>query len=449
MSDQVTFFDHPRIGLRSLLRLRWAIAALELLVCLTLPRFIEIQLPTWPLLGCISITLLSNFALSLIAGKRKNYAEGTCLALLIFDTLNLCFMLFISGGAHNPFTSLFLLHIVMGAILLARWRSWLITVINCAAFALLFWSPDMDPAQVSEKREPMAMHAEDSHAHGGHHGHAGHASSYQLHLQGMLASLALTGGCLAFFVGQLRHELLLREQILEKHRGESSRNERFAALATLTAGMAHELSTPLGTIAIVSKELEQKTTSMCYDKDCQEDAALIRAEVDRCQTILQHASRQITAYREADLQPVTGDTFPELMSRYLTPKQLNQLEIHIKSTPWESLLPVEPLLQSLAILIQNACDASTPEQPIILTVDQTNQANSFCVEDQGVGIPKENQSRLGEPFYTTKAPGQGMGLGLFIVRSFVDRMGGQLHIESEPEQGARFTIQLPRTTTQA
>jgi two-component system sensor histidine kinase RegB len=124
--------------------------------------------------------------------------------------------------------------------------------------------------------------------------------------------------------------------------------------------------------------------------------------------------------------------------------------VDIQMSEASFVAPVQSLVQVLSNLVQNGLHA-TPEggTPVVLTCDVIAKTVRFTVVDKGKGVPREDLDRVGEPFFTTKPPGQGMGLGLFLARAFADRYGGQLVFASEEGRGTRVTLELPFERTAA
>jgi two-component system sensor histidine kinase RegB len=108
-------------------------------------------------------------------------------------------------------------------------------------------------------------------------------------------------------------------------------------------------------------------------------------------------------------------------------------------------VPVTTLLQSLAVLIKNACEADESGRPVRLRIGVENGILKAVVQDEGAGMAEEVAARAGEPFFTTKPPGQGMGLGLFLARMFAERMKGRLTIRSVPNKGSTVSLEFPAT----
>jgi two-component system sensor histidine kinase RegB len=257
------------------------------------------------------------------------------------------------------------------------------------------------------------------------------------HLQGMLVAFALTSAAIAYFVVRVNELLRESERELARTRLLAAQNERFAALTTLAAGVAHELGSPLGTIAVASGELARAAREPGNADAVAEDARLIREEVARCRRILDRMNRDSTGGAEEEPQPTNGEEIVAQVSAQLRPAETARLKITDQTTGVRWRLPRALLAQSVANLVRNGCEASPAVAPVELRLQAEAGLLVIEVRDGGSGIASEDFSRLGEPFFTTKPPGQGMGLGLFLVRLFAQRVNGALEFESEP---GRFTI---------
>ena len=232
------------------------------------------------------------------------------------------------------------------------------------------------------------------------------------------------------------HEVLtLQEQI--------AKNERLASLATLAAGAAHELGTPLGTIAVVSRELERIAARLPDGDDMREDAKLIRSEVERCRLILQRMSVEGA---EPMGEAPRNILLTELLNETLLQFSESQRESLFLSMPDEGVavvLPVQATTHSLAALIKNSLDANVEDGKIVIRAERCGSKIVFSVADCGQGMPEHVLRRIAEPFFTTKEPGKGMGLGTFLVRTFAERLGGDLSFESAPGKGTTAKLDLP------
>ncbi|MBC2595228.1 HAMP domain-containing histidine kinase [Ruficoccus amylovorans] len=409
-------------GLSLLINLRWLALGGQVGLCIFSQLALGMLLPWRVLLPCMGVTALTNAAAVLL--KKRGIARGQslCAGLLTLDTLTLTVMLYWTGGSHNPFAIFYLLHIAIATILLSYSMAWASVLLCAGCYALLFRSPHIIPSL------------------------SGHefCGSMDFHLHGMLLSLVLVGMGIVFFVGRLRIMLARREAQLKEAHMRSVRNERFAALATLAAGVAHELATPLGTIALVSEDLAQQAGDGCRSTGCMKDAALIGSEVERCRVVLEKLRLQTTEGAGDPFLELAIGEIPSLLTPYLKPEHLRQLHFKNQCLSRSVRLPQTALLQSLAVLVKNACQADINHKGVLLIVSEAEGKIRFMVEDEGRGMPADVVERLGEPFFTTKAPGEGMGLGLFLVRMFVERINGDLQVDSTVGRGTRVTLVIPR-----
>lgn len=401
-------------GLRWLIQLRWLALAGQCLLFLAGAVLLHIALPLGIVLPCVVVIATSNL---LASWKGNRISEPVCCALLlVLDALTLSILLYWLGGAHNPFTVFYLLLITIATVLLPAFWTWGFVGLCGFCYALLFLSPH-------EVQSGKGISC---------------CGGMDFHLQGMLLALVLAGMCIAFFVGKLKSTLSRREAELQTAQLQAAKNEKFASLATLAAGVAHELATPLSTIAILSSDLENQHAF-------REDAKLIRSEVERCRHILEKLGENTTDKIGENPQSLSTGEIPQLLKQFLSGTNYQRLKIDGELPDAVLFVPVSTLLQALAVLVKNACEADESGQPVHLRITIQNGALSASVRDHGPGMTAEVSERAGEPFFTTKEPGKGMGLGLFLVRMFTERMKGSLKIKSTPSEGTIATVEFPIT----
>ena len=340
--------------------------------------------------------------------------------LFVLDTLCLTAILMLSGGPTNPFSLLYLVHITLAATILTRRQTWALGVLASVCFASLFWKYRPIP-QLGMK----------------HHGEGAN-----LHLVGMWVGFMVASGLVTTFSGKISQLLRQHEDSLLRMQEALAKKDRLEALVTLAAGAAHELSTPLATIAVASKELERYATQIAPDNAIAEDSRLIRTEVDRCREILVRMSAEGA---EPAGEAPESVTIEELLSSVRSQfAAQDQFRILVKNDVFPTLtLPKRAVRQALIALVGNACDASTPEDAIAVAASRDGDSIRFEVHDSGAGMAPETLRHVGEPFFTTKEPGRGMGLGVFLVRNLAERLGGQLTIESSLGKGTTATLNLP------
>jgi two-component system sensor histidine kinase RegB len=171
-----------------------------------------------------------------------------------------------------------------------------------------------------------------------------------------------------------------------------------------------------------------------------EDAVLIRSELDRCRTILSRLgadSGQMPGEAPVELRV---DEIVALVTDPLSPGQRSRLRVSVPPDAALVRLPRAALLQVAQNLLRNALDGS--DGPVSLSVELVDSDLRFRVEDEGPGMAPEVLSRVGEPFFSTKLPGQGLGLGVFIARTLAEQMGGRLTLESSPARGTKALVEI-------
>jgi len=419
------------IALQWLARLRWLAVAGQTLAALIAVFVLRLQLPLAAMELIIAVTALSNLALQFVIGPRAgrmslSLSPALVPGVLVLDVLLLTALLLCSGGAGNPFSILYLVHIAMAVATLPEAWSWMVAATATACYALLFLWP-------LEFRGPLQLTPV-----------AAAAANW--------VAVTLVAIVIAYFVGRMNRSLRRHQRELIDARERAGRNERLAALTTLAAGAAHELNTPLSTIAVVARELEllgEKLSLPAAESaggaaGFVQDARLIRQEVNRCQFILSRM-RLDALHGESP-----GEESPAAMDELLKELQADfnsgETTLRVKCEGELSMTPIpaRTLRQALAILIDNAMDASPPGKAVDLAIVARNGDIVFEVSDGGAGMSDDVCRRAGEPFFTTKPPGVGMGLGLFLARLLAEKLGGSLVLRSTPGLGTRATLQMPR-----
>lgn len=411
------------ITLSWLLRLRWVAVAGQFASLGVAAFGLDLDMPWIPLLVVLALTGGSNLFLQHQTSPDSPDSEWKMAAVIAMDVVLLSVMLFCTGGASNPFTSFYLVLVALAAMALSlRWLA--IIVALCTAGYLLVWKfglPLNGPDGIGEIGCP----------------------GYGLHLQGMAAAFFLTALCIAFFVQKMNRSLRGRDAALAEAETKAARADQFSALASLAAGVAHELGTPLGTIALASRELERTLEQQCGSGETLEDARLIRQEVERCRRILDRLDQRSTSGTGDAPAPLTAAELVSALKSALPDAMLQRLSFRDETDGAIMHVPQQPVVQSLLILIQNACEADTAGSPVDLIVSHGADGLCMRVLDRGPGLSPAARKHAGEPFFTTKPPRQGMGLGLFLVRTLALQLGGSLSHEPRTGGGTTAILLLP------
>ena len=409
-----------RIVLSWLIRLRWLAVVGQVVAIVFTASVLEIRYPAGPLVGVLATTLLTN--LLLLSLLRAGFTPPGWItpAVLLLDVGLLTVLLYFTGGPANPFAVLYVVHVAMATVVLGPAWAWATVLVAAACFGLLF----IDSHPLTPDDQPLPAWA----------------SSL-----GQWAALSVVAGLLAYFIGRVVGALRRREGELAQVRDRAALNERLASLTTLAAGAAHELGTPLGTIAIVAKEIEIAARAH-EDEDLAEDAMLIRQQVERCRNIIEHmrgdvAGRTTDAPGRCDVADVV-----EGVLSAIRPDRRERLVLEASDHLPDVAAGCRAVQQAVTFLVNNGFDASPPTAAVTLAIRPSGDEVLFSVRDPGSGMDADTLRRATEPFFTTKEPGSGMGLGLFLVRLVADRNGGAFELESRPGRGTTARLRMPAVT---
>ncbi len=413
--------DAHAINLSWLLRLRWGAVVGQVALILLARLGLGMPLSLVPLFATVGVAAVSNAGLGLWARRPREIREWMLWAVMALDVVLLTVLLDLSGGPFNPFSTLYLVHIALAAVVLhARW-TWALVALASACFGALFfrhlWVPGGSPGA-------------------SHH----HINDVPLHLEGMWLAFGVAAGFIVYFVQRVTRALAEREAELVAARAVTARNEKLAALATLAAGAAHELSTPLSTIAVVARELERRVELSPAGR---EDAQLIRQQVARCHDILAQMAADAGASRGEAFVSVKPAALLEQALEGLRGRERVRVEADRSCEEEVVSLPARALTHAIRGVVKNALQASAEETRVRLALARGAAGWRLSVEDEGAGMPAEVLARAGEPFFTTKPPGEGMGLGLFLARAVLDQLGGRLELRSVAGQGTRVELSWP------
>lgn len=415
------------VNIQWLARLRWVQIAGQASTVLIAQFVLDGALPIAPLLLVIGVGLVSNLALELyfFGDRRRGGAapparvvhDWQIALLMMLDVGILTGLLYLAGGPDNPFGLLYVVQIALATVLLrARW-AWMLSALAFVGFGLLLLA-----------HVPLAIPSDNR-------------------AVGAWVALGVASAFVVQFLVRITGALGERDRELTHARGLAARQERLASLATMAAGAAHELSTPLGTVALAAKELERALTKAA-SPELAADARLIREQVGRCRIIL-------------DQMAQGAGTIGESVATCTVDALLDETLVGIRDAPSvhrdvpgglgrEVLrLPPRAVSQALRSLVTNAQDASPGTAAVVVSARRDGDQLALAIRDRGAGMPEEVLARIGEPFFTTKAPGRGMGLGLFLARAVIEGVGGTLAIDSTAGTGTEVRVLVPIDVTPA
>lgn len=410
-----------RVNLLWLIKLRWGSVAGQLATIFGVTSLVDIHLPLVPLLLIVAVEGASNaFASLWLSRGTAEVREYHLAGIMSLDIVLLTLLLYFTGGPQNPFTFLYLVNIALAAIALHAQWTWALVALALMGVGILplFGYRELELSHLAPGEREAIMQ------------------------QGMWVAFGVTAGFIVHFLWRVTGALAGLDRELRAARQLTERQEQLASLATVAAGAAHELATPLGTIALVAKELERGIPKPGSLEASLEDVRLIREQVARCRLILDQMGAGLGRSSE---QVVEDTSLPQLLRDALTGVRAEPaVFVEVEDEARESVLrlPARAVSQALRALITNAQDASEHEKVLVKgRID--GERVLISVIDSGPGMTEDVLSRASEPFFTTKPPGSGMGLGLYLTRAVVEALGGSLRIESSLGQGTTVSLELP------
>lgn len=411
-----------------LIQLRWlAVFGQACTIVFSTLQF-GLELPMPPMFAVIGGLILLNLVSMLRPRQAGEVRNGDLMLGLLLDISALTALLYFSGGATNPFVFLYLLQLTLAAILLEPRSTWLLVGYACLCFALLtrFYLPlnlaSSDPGRL-----------------------------FQLHVYGMLVCFVLDVLLLVLFLGRINANLRRRDARLADLRQQAAEEDHIVRMGLLASGAAHELGTPLATLAVIlgdwrhlpefrdqperQQELEEMNTALRRCKSIVSGILLsageARGEAVSLTTVAGFLDELVAEWRRLH---------PNVPCDYRLVEPLDATAC--RRTP---IVSDSALRQVIFSVLENAREASPAG--IGLTVRCIGDWLSLTVTDQGPGFPPEMLANLGKPYQSSKGRAGG-GLGLFLVVNVLRKLGGRVHAANKPTGGAEVSLELPLASLQ-
>jgi len=372
----------------------------------------------WVTMGGLLLVLLAASLFGWRRSRRAHITEAELFLQLLLDVATLSGLLYLSGGSTNPFVSLYLLPLVIAATTLPPRYAWSMAAVTAICYGLLFFFSL--PIAATHSR-----HAE---------------ADFHLHVIGMWVNFLLSAGLIAFFVGRMAQAIRVRDAELATQKEIALRNERIVALGTLAAGAAHELGTPLSTMAVVLNELAQDHAD---EPELSRDLVTLGQQVAICK---QTITRMVAAAGEARAEGGGAQAVDAFLRETLENWRLLRPSVTLAErlsgpTPGPTILNEHTLRQAIVNLLDNAADAS----PHSVELDCSWGVDHLRLEirDCGPGLDAEAQTRVAQGFFSTKPHGQGNGIGLLLAKATFERLGGRLRLDGRSGGGIRALLELP------
>jgi two-component system sensor histidine kinase RegB len=407
-----------RISLRTLVPIRWVAIAGQALTILIVHYGFGYRLPLVPALCVVAGSVLLNVILILLRHVSARLGDRDAALCLGYDILQLAILLYLTGGLQNPFSILILAPVTVAATVLSRRPVIALSVLAVAAISLLaLWHMPLP-----WRTEPFVFPPE--------------------LILGIWVALVLATVFIGAYTWSVAQEAWRLRDAMAATQLALAREQRISAVGALAAAAAHELGSPLATIAVVAKELARDLPT---DSPHAEDAALLLSQSERCRRILAELAQRP---EHDSSSPYTRLPISALVEAAGAPHKEARVKLIFATAgqpgPEEPLVRRSPeIMHGLNNLIQNAVQFARRE--VSVTTFWDRGMVTVEIADDGPGFPAHLLGRLGEPYISTRAgAADHMGLGIFIAQSLLERSGAKLVFDNLPEGGAHIAISWNR-----
>lgn len=378
-----------------------------------------IALPLGEMALVLMLLVVLNLA-SLVRHRRvaADVRYGELFGALLFDLGALTTQLYLSGGASNPFISLYLLQVGLAAVLLERWSTWVLVVLASLGFVGLMG--DHRPLAL-----PLALDD----------------GVPRLYLQGVFVCFLIGAGLLVLFLQRISRNLRTRDEKLADLRQRAVEEDHIVRMGLLASGAAHELGTPLSTLSVILNDW-RRVPAITAEPELIAEIGEMQAQLDRCKTIVSGILMSSGETRAENPGRTTVRRFvDDLMAQWRSHSARPAGLVYVNTfTPDAAIVSDPALKQVICNLFDNAQEAS-PEA-MTVRIERRDQTLAIIVEDEGPGFTPDILAGLGKPYRSTKGR-PGGGLGLFLVSNVMRKLGGTLTARNRDHGGACVTVTLP------
>lgn len=382
---------------------------------------LELELNYSLLVSVLGLLTLVNILTWLRLQGHWPVTELEIFAQLLIDVAGISLLMYFSGGASNPFIFYYLVPVCISAATLPLAYTWLVTGLSLTLYTL----------QLSYY-VPLPLLAPDAHTHG---------DNSNLHVIGMWCNFAISAILITYFVAKMARDLRRQESLLNAAKEDALRDEQVMAVATLAAGTAHELGTPLATMMVLIEEMQQ---DYAHDPKLQQDLDLLATQSLACRKTLQQLV--LKAERDHGAKNVVNlhEFLDRLVERWLVIRPDAVIAIDLNPNLQISSALDQGVEQSILNLLNNAADAN----PVGVEIQAQIKKDTLFIRilDKGPGISEDIAKEIGKPFISTKR--KGLGLGLFLSNATMSRAGGTVNLYNQASGGTLTEVTLPLSPVQ-
>ena len=397
------------ILLGNLIKIRWIAIFGQIFAIFFVYYFLNIQIPFFETLVIIFFSVGLNFYSYFEERKNKSISNIKAFSFLLFDTLQLGFLLFLTGGIINPFSILILAPVITSASYLPALMTVVLSAISISIIIILnFYFIPLDLG--AEFYLP------------------------EIYSFGLVASLIITVIFIAIYAYLFASSSRKISNALSVSKLQILNQKKMTEVGSLSAAAAHELGTPLNTIFLIINDL-LKEKILIDNKNIAKDIILLKSQAERCKEILQRFSKNPLKLKDKFLEKVKiTDLIKINFEKFNKNKKLIIKETLTDDEP--EIVFKDEIMYALGNIIQNAILYS--KTYVTAEISYNNLNVKITIVDDGDGFSKDIVDKLGEPYISKN--NQGMGLGIFIAKNLIENMGGSINFYNSKEDHAIVEI---------
>ena len=397
------------ILLGNLIKIRWIAIFGQFLAVFFVYNIVNIQIPFFETLTIILLSVAVNFFSYFEERKNKSISNIKAFSFLLFDTLQLGFLLFLTGGIVNPFSILILAPVITSASYLPALMTVILSTISI--FIIIILNFYFIPLEIgSDFYLP------------------------KIYTFGLVASLIITVIFIAIYAYLFASSSRKISNALSVSKLKILNQKKITEVGSLSAAAAHELGTPLNTIFLILNDL-LKEEKLNEDKNIVKDIKLLKSQAERCKEILQRFSKNPLKLKDKFLEKVKiTDLIKINFEKFNKNKKLKIKNNSINEEP--EIIFKDEMMYALGNIIQNAIIYSN--ETVTAEINYTKKNVKIIIIDDGTGFSKDIIDKLGEPYISKNS--QGMGLGIFIAKNLIENMGGSMNFYNSKEENAVVEI---------
>jgi len=400
---------------------------------------LNIQLPQEELWLVIFSICMVNLYTWMRLQTDEPITELEIFSQISIDVFALGSLLYLTGGASNPIIWVFLLPLILTAIMLPQAYAWNMVILTCCTYTVLIGYNIPLPAIEPHLPDPNLVSPRMQ-----HYLHSMQDQQYfNLHIFGMWFGFVFSAGLVAFFVVQLSKSLKDRERSLADARENALRDERIVSLGTLAASAAHDMGTPLGTMAILTHEITLDYPEHRFP-GLHEQLNIMNEQIGRCKEALSLLSASSGEMRAESGKPMELiEYLDEILNQWRAHNTSSKINLNIAPTidVNAKIIAARTLSHAIINILNNAAEVSPSEYGVDFNADWDSNLLHLRIRDFGPGFPEEIVKYAGkQPVISNK---QGLGVGLFLTYSTITRLGGKIEFFNMDSGGACVEIQIP------